>query len=148
MDLSEELQQVDTLYTPDFKFNYLESLDLYSSPMIQKLLLEAIHDTVTLKSIKGITLYDAKGFYDFLSSNDTILQTLGDIKTIYRVSLRDLKSVSTEGINNLIRKTIVQWMEISRRLKVHSHCNNLATIEMDGLQRATGQGINSLFENT
>ncbi|KAI9268190.1 hypothetical protein BDA99DRAFT_358657 [Phascolomyces articulosus] len=102
-------------------------------------------------SLQQITLQDHP------SIQDQVLDALGDIKTLSSITLGALKSVSTEGIHHLIQKTGSRLTDIKfidmnvvtdATLMALCGCNNLATIQLENLQRVTNAGVDDLFSHT
>ncbi|KAI9274715.1 hypothetical protein BDA99DRAFT_591345 [Phascolomyces articulosus] len=111
----------------------------------------ARHSEPGLPSLNSIILQNVAGL------NDTMLYVLGNIKTLWSVSLSDLKDVTAEGLSNFIQKMGDQLRDVKlfnlnivtdTTLKALCDCNSLDTVELDDLQRVTKSGVDHLLANT
>ncbi|KAI9268002.1 hypothetical protein BDA99DRAFT_504586 [Phascolomyces articulosus] len=107
---------------------------------------ESSHGSVSLKTV---SLWHG----DLV--DDTVLSVLGDIKTLHHVTLWDLHSVTTQGLQDLMKKLYNQLTCID--IKAMSAVTDivvaelggsdtLTTIGLDGLPKVTNQGIRALID--
>ncbi|KAG2222013.1 hypothetical protein INT45_006713 [Circinella minor] len=203
----DEAQEIISTYD-DFRLENVVDITFWSTPRMQRLLLQSIPDTIT--TLKHVTIRyseDASDIYRALlrlppletlrilsvdttglekqciielfeqyaqlsesscgSSlktvslwhgdlvDDTVLNVLGDIKTLHHVTLWDLHSVTTQGLHDLMKKLHNQLtcIDIKAMSAVTDNViselggsKTLTTIGLDGLPKVTNRGIRALVD--